>query len=48
MKITILLIKDKESNHIFEALGEDVRIKKESAFQAGEKSCNVFSKFSIH
>ena len=31
MKRTILLIKDKESNHRFEAIGEDVRIKKSSA-----------------
>ena len=48
MKRTILLIKDKDGNHRFEAPGEDVRIKNSSALQEAEKSCNVFSKFSIH
>ena len=46
MKRTILLIKDKDSNH--EEIVEDVRIKKSSASQEAEKSCNVFSKLSIH
>ena len=48
MKRKILLIKDKDSNHRFEVLGEDIRIKKSSALQEAEKSCYVFSKLSIH